>query len=204
MTQYLSQLSLARLLAASLLVGLALGGLYDVFRIRRLAFDKLTLADKPKRIFAALMLHTEDILFGISAGIVTAILYFALSQGRVRLMAIAGEGFGFLLYRLTIGRLVMAFADSILRLIAWVIRLIVRYLIRPPLRLIVQIAKVLGGQIVAIVARLRRWRLIAVGRREAERYTEMLERLAALGFAEEAYKIVKKRLKAKKQSDKKG
>lgn len=193
MTQYLSQLSLAKLLAASLLLGIALGALYDLFRIRRLAFTRLAGMEHPaewrKRLIAIadrLLLHTEDLLFGLTVGISTVLLYFALSMGQVRLMALLGEGIGFLLYRLTLGRLVMASADLILRLIASVIELIVRYLILPPLRLLRRLANALIGKIARRIGRWREKRMRAAAQRETERYKRQLLAMAAVGFDAQA------------------
>lgn len=215
MTQYLSQLSLARLLAASLLLGLALGLLYDVFRIRRLAFrkkEKTSIKQVPKHrrfgslstLLTVLLFHIEDIFFGITAGVATAILYFALSMGQVRLMAIFGEGLGFLLYRLTLGRLIMACADAILRFLAWILHLLTRFIILPPLRLLKRLAVTLAAALNSCLAKQRDRRLFRMGNREATEYAERLERLASVGFsqsvnikADKTRKQLSKRVKRK-------
>lgn len=195
MTQYLSQLSLAKLLAASLLLGIALGALYDLFRIRRLAFRRAskepTHSTDPVKhrrlhsLIAAMLLHIEDALFGVAAGIATALLYFALSRGQVRLMAIFGEGVGFLLYRQTLGRLVMACADRILRLIAFLINLLVRFFLLPPIRLLKRILSAIGQSCRKAHDRRRRRRLDRIGGREALRYEMWLLRMASNGFSED-------------------
>ncbi len=198
MTQYLSQLSLARLLAASLLLGIALGLLYDVFRIRRLACERRdrSASSQPKKkrfrtlpwVLLSMLLHVEDLLFGLIAGVSTAILYFALSMGQVRLMAIVGEGVGLLLYRLTLGRLVMAFADRLLRLLAWLWHLLVRFVIRPPIRLVLRLITALARLVRRLHRTRRDKRLSRQGGREATLYAERLSKLASVGFSEETVK----------------
>lgn len=190
MTQYLSQLSLARLLAASLLLGIGLGLVYDLFRIRRLAFSSRLLpkkqAPRALTLLDRFLLHGEDLLFGLIAGVATAILYFALSRGRLRLMAIVGEGIGFLLYRASLGRLVMLCADSILRVIARICRSIARYLIRPPIRLLRRLTAAVCRRIRHRWGQMKEKRLLRIGGREATAYTEALGQMAASGFAENA------------------
>lgn len=199
MTQYLSQFSLARLLAAALLQGIALGMLYDVFRIRRIAFLGRGSTSESKRVrkltslLLKLLYHTEDLLFGTVAGIATAILYFALSRGQVRIMAIFGEGVGFLLYRLTLGRPVIACADSIIRLIALIIRLIVHFIIRPPCRLIGKVMKATATQLDRGWMRLRERWISHIGRVETERYCKVLADMASNGFES----VIKKKIKHK-------
>lgn len=198
MTQYLSQLSLARLLAASLALGIGLGLLYDLFRIRRLAFgrskpsSRSSLQKQNKRRLSALLkrllLHIEDGIFGVVAGVSTVLLYFALSMGQVRFMAIIGEAVGFILYRLTLGKLIMACADGILRLLAMIFRLIVHLLILPPLRLIGRLAQAVFRVFMRACRRLRMRGLTRQGGREAIDYAERLSALAAAGFAEQAVK----------------
>lgn len=209
MTQYLSQLSLARLLAASLLLGIALGVLYDFFRIRRLACEQRvgsvnrssSAMSKKKRfrslprVLLSMLLHIEDLFFGLIAGVSTAILYFALSMGQVRLMAIIGEGVGLLLYRLTLGRLVMACADRLLRLLAWLWHLLVRFVIRPPIRLVLRLITALARLVRRLHRTRRDKRLACQGSREAILCAERLRKLASVGFSEET---VKKRSKDRK------
>ncbi len=190
MTQYLSQLMLAKLLGASLLLGIGFGVLYDLFRIRRAAFEKLHLT---QRFLSKLLLHTEDLLFGLTAGVSTAILYFALSMGRIRLMAILGEGVGFLLYRQTVGRLVMACTDQILRLLSWVFRQIARWIILPPFRFAKRTAIAWRVRFSGLVSNWRTKRLHACSQTETVRYVKTLRSLAAVGFHEQSLARQKKR-----------
>lgn len=202
MTQYLSQLMLARLFAASLLLGFGFGLLYDCFRIRRLAFAPRgsIRADRKRRNRSAwlsnLLLHAEDVLFFVTAGVATAILYFAISKGQVRLMAIVGECAGFLLYRQTLGRLVMACADRIIRLIAWIIRMIGRFVILPPLRLLGRLAVTFGKCILRCRTHMAARRLDRIASRETVRYVDWMTRLAQSGFSDVSDGRCNKRRKA--------
>ncbi len=113
-------------------IGALLAGCYDLFRIRRIAAspthgygsrpDPAPLAiwvqppEKPKKFsgFAqSVILCMEDTVFGIFCGIVLAVLIFYADHGRIRAYALVAVGIGFLSYRLTIGRLTVRFADTI-------------------------------------------------------------------------------------------
>lgn len=114
------------------------------------------------------------------------------------MMAVFGEGLGFLLYRLTVGRLVMACADRILRLFAWILRLIERFLIRPPLKLLICIGKGLLRLINRIYRHVRDKRFERMGTRETLRYTSHLCALAEIGFSQQSFQTKKRCRKTKK------
>lgn len=210
MTQYLSQLALARLYAASLFLGIALGMLYDLFRIRRIAFRHLMMkragaSDRRPMLSAQLLVHIEDALFGVTAGVATAILYFAFSMGQVRIMAMLGEGAGFILYRLTLGKLVMACADAILRFLAAVFKVIVRLLILPPLRVLGRMIDAISAALLRTYRKLRERRLTRIGSKEALCYAQYLCQLASAGFSEQAvhrHNRLRVRSKQKKRNKK--
>lgn len=86
----------------SLVFGVLLGVLYDVFRIFRLIFLK----NKVAVIF-------QDILFWVIAGFGTFLFFLATNFGHIRFYMLLGMLIGALAYYLTIGRLVFLFVKSI-------------------------------------------------------------------------------------------
>ena len=105
MTLYLSQKKLLFLLLGAFLLGAVFALFYDL--LRTLRSDR-----KPKRLFgrilSAIGLNLSDFLsFGL-LGVADAILLFVYHSGRVRISVFFMNLLGFLLYRVTVSRTVMA------------------------------------------------------------------------------------------------
>lgn len=138
-----SQGALAWLYLYALLLGIVLGGVYDILRIsrvflgvhysrraaRRLQSLRLPLlppAKKKKESRAlGIVIFFEDLLFCVFSGICLILLFYAANNGNFRFLALLIVGIGFLLYRGTAGRLVMWFSEAI----AFVIETAVRYVV---------------------------------------------------------------------------
>lgn len=178
MTQELSQRALILLYSTSLICGFALGILYEPFRIRRLASRTGKNSKKLlTRLVDGFIIGLEDILFFAFAAIVTVIMYFAVFQGRVRIMAIVLECTGFALYRVSLGRLVIGAADRIIAFLRRVRRFIYRRIINPPLRLISKLmSRTFGAVAEAHRAKVRTKR--------SKKLIRMLYKAAENGFTE--------------------
>ncbi len=127
----ISQGSLARLYFYALLLGIAAGFLYDLLRItrvflgvhysrraaKRLGSIKLPLLGVRRRRGESRALGTvvfvEDLLFCLAVGVAMILLFYGTNNGRIRMLAFVAAGAGFLLYRATVGRLVMLFSEII-------------------------------------------------------------------------------------------
>lgn len=120
------------------LVGIALGAVYDVFRILRLAV-------KPFMVVVLI----EDLLFFFLFTAATFFYMLLYNNGHVRLFVIIGELIGFTLYYFTVGMLVMGISKAIIRFIKWLLRWLYKIFIWPFVRLFQLIAglmvKMLGG-----------------------------------------------------------
>ena len=114
------------LLLLSLLAGLVLGAVYDMFRIRRVAFRLMQrnqrAADAPfhgirrhAAVLDALLCFGEDLIFCLLGTVILILLSYQLSYGMPRWYALGAALLGFGLYRITLGRMVMSFAETILR-----------------------------------------------------------------------------------------
>lgn len=141
---------LLRLLLGGLLLGAVFGAAYDLLRITRVLMGvryntrtsaiptaKLMPPIKrrahPHRIGRSLrdvLVNLEDFLFFLAVGPTVAIFLSAANHGRVRWLAFAGIAAGFVLYRLTVGRLVIACSTAIAAVLrvmfAWALWLITR------------------------------------------------------------------------------
>lgn len=132
-----SQLDLLYMILACLLLGAALGAVYDVFRLLRRAADTVRGGEVPSyarswklpflgcpgdRKHGNALSHGVtvfvtvfcDVLFGLIAGISVLLLLYDRNDGIFRLSAPAGVAVGFSLYRISLGRLIAAFEDAIL------------------------------------------------------------------------------------------
>lgn len=131
-----------RLLALALLysagVGAALGLLYDVFRIMRVAMKPSPKMPAPLRtvynIIGDAIIFIEDILFSIVAAVVVTVFLFHINNGQMRWFVLAGAGIGFALYYMTVGRLVIMCAEAIISFIRAVIHFILRLTLFPASR----------------------------------------------------------------------
>ena len=127
MTDYIYSLSLAAQTKGflfSLGFGFLMGAVYDVFRIIRMFFSK---GKKIQIIF--------DIMYCILLAFLTFIFFITINEGEIRIYLLLGEGIGFIAYSLSLGIIVIAFAQTI---IGWV---------RSGLRLIFKPVKKLFGRI---------------------------------------------------------
>lgn len=109
----------------SILLGVCLMLLYDVFRILRLAV----------KTPAALIL-AEDILFFAVCAVMTMLFLVSANFGEIRFFALLGEGLGAVLCALTLSRLVMACSKAIIRFVRGVFRLVFRLFLRPVYRIV--------------------------------------------------------------------
>ncbi len=91
---------------ASLCVGAFLCAVYDVFRLFRLVREQNGVA-----------LFLSDLLFCIIASLCMTVLFFNLSFGRMRAFAFVFALIGFLIWRSTVGRVVMLLMKKLLAIL---------------------------------------------------------------------------------------
>lgn len=114
METYLSQQAAAFLW--SVVLGGALGVVYDWFRIGRILKKKWWLT-----------VFLEDLLFALAAALSTAFCFTLTNYGQVRLFLLIGEGLGFFVYFNTIGVLVTMQARLVARLLRWIRGILSRF-----------------------------------------------------------------------------
>ena len=91
-------------LLLSMAVGAGFAIVYDVFRIARRAV---------KHSYAAV--SGEDIIFWLAAGVAAFFFFLFLDEGKLRLYTVFGIFAGIMLYRLTLGRLLVPYFSKIIK-----------------------------------------------------------------------------------------
>ncbi|MBO5295117.1 MAG: spore cortex biosynthesis protein YabQ [Clostridia bacterium] len=127
----ISQSALAWLYLYALLLGLGLGAVYDLLRItrvflgvhysqraaKRLQNIRLPLLSpyrrkKEKRALGVIV-FLEDLTFCLFSAISFILLFYIQNNGKIRFPVFLCAGAGFLLYRATLGKLIMLFSEVI-------------------------------------------------------------------------------------------
>ena len=159
---------LFRLLAVSLLAGVAMGVLYDVLRIGRvmLGMSRYTeAADAPlfcpkfykprckksgkgvSHAFKNVLLILQDFFFCLTAGVVIALLLFSHNNGEFRGFVFLGLVVGFTVYYFTVGRLVIRASEYVVFALKTLFLYAVYYLTLPFITFGRFAAKHVGGTI---------------------------------------------------------
>ncbi len=137
-----SQTQLALLYLCSVLLGAFWGLLYDGFRIARIFFGEhfssvasrfekvnLPLIGSPKKPksrnkLRSIFLFVGDFFFCMIASVTLILLFYQMNHGKIRFMTFVLAGTGFYLYRLSIGKLIMACSETV----AFLLQTVVRYI----------------------------------------------------------------------------
>lgn len=116
----------------SFFAGIVFGAVYDVFRIRRIAFAR----DKTRRVIKrvdAVIIFLEDVIFSLFIAVTMILICYKLYFGIPRWYSFGGAALGFFIYRITLGRLVIKLADKIIALVIAFFSFIKMKMIRPPI-----------------------------------------------------------------------
>ncbi len=114
-------------LIVSFVFGLIFGAIYDIFRIRRIAFRG------KGRTVDAVITFFEDVIFFLFISVCLILICYKLHFGIPRWYSYAGAFLGFILYRNTVGRIVIALSDRIISFMERVLLLIKKRLFLPVL-----------------------------------------------------------------------
>ncbi|MCL2213174.1 MAG: spore cortex biosynthesis protein YabQ [Oscillospiraceae bacterium] len=142
------------LLLYSAAVGAALGVIYDIFRIFRVAFPPPATEQKKLKgkfnhssfIYNSIV-FLQDIIFWIFSAVVTILFIFMANRGQVRIFALFGQLTGFGIYYFTIGRLVYKVAEKIVKFIRRVFRWIKKRVVMPIIHVLQKIYKKLADKL---------------------------------------------------------
>ncbi len=113
-------------LVFSFLIGIALGAIYDFFRIRRKAARR---AGKTRLDFVLTLF--EDVAFCLFSAVCMILATYKLYYGIPRWYAYGACALGFLLWQKTVGRLMMKLSDKIIDLVSRALSLLKRRAVMP-------------------------------------------------------------------------
>lgn len=136
------QIKLAEILLCSVVFGILIGVVYDVFRIRRRYFSvtkKENASKKWRKLAENVIVFFEDILFSLICSVLFCILLFYLNSGRFRGLTVVGMFFGFAVYYNTLGRAVMYFAGTVIAFLRKAAGVIIGIIVKPILKLVIYI-----------------------------------------------------------------
>lgn len=122
----------------SLAFGILSGAVYDIFRIRRVAF-RIPQTGHFHNVSGradTVITFFEDVLFSLLCTVVFILIAYRLSFGLPRWYSAVAYAGGFFLYRETVGVLVIRSAEVIIGAVCRVVRFIYRVAVMPLLRLI--------------------------------------------------------------------
>ena len=108
------------LLFSAVTLGFFIGLYYEIFRFLRLALPH-----------TSLLVGIEDLLFFLPVTLTFLFFCYAFSDGVIRWFSLIGTFLGFLLYLLTLGKLLLFFSDKILSLVRKILKGIYRHVLRP-------------------------------------------------------------------------
>ena len=121
---FISQNTYGRYLILSAAAGVLLSLLWDGFRILHLATGKHR--NDPPRLVS---LFCGDLLFALISAVTMILLTYYANYGRFRWFAFAAAGIGFVSWRVTGGRLLMACAERLIALTLALLRVLFRPLV---------------------------------------------------------------------------
>ncbi len=86
----------------SMILGIALGATYDVFRILRMIINSRNIS-----------IFIQDVLYFILSGLMTFLFVLKMNSGDSRFYILAGEGIGWILYHISLGEIIYRCSNKI-------------------------------------------------------------------------------------------
>lgn len=168
MSGEIAQSSLALLAVLSAAFGFVAAMLYDVFRIRRIAIN------------IPILWHFEDFFYMVACGVSLSVLFYAQSNGKVRGFAFALAICGFYIYRKTLGRLVMAMSERIIRFVKYILKKVVL----PPINFVKKLLLRVLGFVKRIFVAIFKKVTLSYRRRKTQKQIKTFVEAAEHGFSE--------------------
>lgn len=117
----------------SILLGMVLSVIFDVFRIIRIGIP-----------LPSFVIVIEDILYFLICAVVTYFFMLKTTYGQVRGFIIIGEIIGFIIYYFTVGKLVISVSKTIISVVKRIFKLIFAILFYPFVKIFKLVSKKLG------------------------------------------------------------
>ena len=132
------QKKLALIFLCSLLLGIFFGVVYVLFEYRRLYFPLKFHGKKNKKEkndLEIIIVFFEDVLYSFVCACSTCIFIYYMNAGRFRGIVLIGCAIGFIVYKNTIGNLVLKLSGYILQFVFLVLKKLFLYTVLPVLML---------------------------------------------------------------------
>lgn len=123
------------MLLCSLLVGIALSAVWDIFRIIHIALYPVSCNKSFLAIYHA-VIFIGDITFALISALTCTVFTYYINDGRIRLITLLSIAVGFIIYRLTIGRVILFLSDRIISFIYKVVHFVLMHTLYPVFKLI--------------------------------------------------------------------
>lgn len=117
----------------SCFIGVLFGAFYDIFRISRIAFKQ-----------PVWLLFIEDLIFFLICSAATFSFMLYKNMGEVRWFILFGEFLGAVFYYFTLGDVIISLAGKIIQVIKIILHRIYRWVLRPIIKLLRKIIRILG------------------------------------------------------------
>lgn len=160
MTDY-SQSTILKMIVFSLGIGIFIGLIYDLFRIRRALFSRnyyhIKKENTPivkERKIESIIIFFEDILFFLTASLVNIIFIYYANNGKIRGICFLFEVLGFTIYFFTLGKLFTAVAEYAIMYTRRFVKVIFRKLFSPVLKLLYNVYCMTLGRFVGRIETL--------------------------------------------------
>ena len=146
------QKKLALIFLYSLLLGVFFGAVYGLFKFRRLYFslNYRGIKDrKGKNVFEIIIVFFEDVFYSFVCAVSTCIFIYYMNAGRFRGIVLIGCAIGFIVYKNTIGNLVLKLSGYILQFVFLVLKKLFLYTVLPVLRLFTFLYDLTLGRVIS-------------------------------------------------------
>ena len=118
------------MLLYSLAIGAVLSAVWDIFRIAHIALRPIEV-NKSLILVHGTVLFICDVVFAFISALIITVFTFHVNEGRFRLISLASVLLGFLIYRHTVGRVVMLLSDKIISIIYKTVHFIYMHTLHP-------------------------------------------------------------------------
>jgi hypothetical protein len=123
------------MLLCSLLVGVSLSAVWDIFRIIHIALSPISCSKSLSAIYHT-AIFISDLAFALISTFACTVFTFYMNDGRIRLITLLSIAVGFFIYRFTVGRVIMFLSDRIISFIYKVVRFVFMHTLYPVFKLI--------------------------------------------------------------------
>lgn len=164
------------------ILGIVLGALYDIFRIRRIASRKTAdgVSHSPRlngpprlslrpELWEALLTFLEDVVFWLITSVAMILMHYVFCRGMIRGYWVLCSIAGFSAYYFSIGRLTTRYAEAFVCVIRKAVSIFLAYTLRP-------IFRIFKRMVGLILKKIKKSREIAYSRKKAAEFLALADK----------------------------